>query len=103
MSQLICSSKNSTASQSEQHEACDLSYSFDICVLNEACDLSAVRMQQFTLIHSIFFILLQFYLITILLLFYSILSCASCILLSSRMMTFFKKRHLLQIQHCHNF
>src|SRR5436190_24367953 len=91
MSQLICHLKNSAASQSKQHEACDLSYSFDICVLNEAHDSSAVRMQQSTLIHSIFLILSQFYLITVLLLFHSILSCASCILLSLRMMMFFKK------------
>src|SRR5437667_6639068 len=42
--------------------------------------------------HSFYFlILLQFYLITVLLLFHSILSCASCILLSLRMATFFKK------------
>ena len=91
MSQLICSSKNSAASQSKQHEAHDLSYSFSIHVLNEACDSSAVRTQQSTLIHSIFLILLQFYLTTVLLLFHSILSCASCILLSSRTATFFKK------------
>src|SRR5947207_3388028 len=103
-SQIICHSKNSIASQSKQHEAHDLSYSFDIHVLNEAHDLPAVRMQQSTLIHSIFLILSQFYLTTVLLLFHSILSCASCILLSSRMATFFKKkRHLLQIQHCHSF
>src|SRR5438046_711402 len=42
---------------------------------------------------SLFFLILfQFYLITVLLLFHSILSCASCILLSLRMMTFFKKK-----------
>ena len=91
MSQLIYSSKNSTASQSKQHEVCDFSYSFSIHVLNEAHDFSAVRTQQSTLIHSIFLILLQFYLITVLLLFHSILSCASCILLSSRTATFFKR------------
>ena len=45
-----CCSKNSAASQSEWHEACDLSYSFDIHVLNEACDLSAVRIQLCSLI-----------------------------------------------------
>ena len=77
-----------------QNEAYDLSYSFSICVLNEACDLSAVRMQQSTLIHFIFLILLQFYLTTVLLLFHSILSCASCILLSLRTVTFFKKRDI---------
>src|SRR5438046_2979915 len=38
--QLICSSKNSAASQSEWHEACDPSYSFSIRVLNEARDPS---------------------------------------------------------------
>ena len=92
MFQLICSSKNSIASQSKQYEAHDLSYSFDIHVLNKACDFSAARMQQSTLIHSIFLILLQFYLITVLLLFHSISSCASCILLSLRTVTFFKKK-----------
>ena len=101
MSQLICCSKNNAASQSEWHDihfililnkACDLSYSFDIHVLNEAHDLPAVRMQQSTLIHSIFLILSQFYLTTVLLLFHSILSCASCILLSLRTVTFFKKK-----------
>ena len=50
MPQLICHSKNSTASQNKQHEAHDLSYSFDIHVLNEACDLLAVRMQLCSLI-----------------------------------------------------
>src|SRR5436190_18873717 len=91
MFQLICSSKNSITSQNKQHETYDFSYSFSIQVLNEACDFPAVRTQQSTLIHSIFLILSQFYLITILLLFHSILSCASCILLSLRMVTFFKK------------
>ena len=93
-SQIICHSKNSITSQSKQHEAHDLSYSFSIHVLNEAHDSSAARMQQSTLIHSIFLILLQFYLTTILLLFHSILSCASCILLSLKMMTFFKKKDI---------
>ena len=103
-SQIICRPKNSAASQSERHEARDPSYSFGIRVLNEARDPPAARTQQSTLIHSIFLILPQFYLTTVLLLFHSILSCASCILLSSRMATFFKKkRHLLQIQHCHSF
>src|SRR5204862_4878914 len=42
--------------------------------------------------HSFYFLILsQFYLTTVLLLFHSILSCASCILLSSRTVTFFKK------------
>ena len=59
MSQLICCSKNSTASQNEQHdiyfililnEAHDFSYSFDIHVLNEAHNSSAVRMQLCSLI-----------------------------------------------------
>ena len=45
----------------------------------------------FTLIHFIFLILSQFYLTTVLLLFHFILSCASCILLSLRTATFFKK------------
>ena len=92
--QIICHSKNSAASQSKQHEAHDLSYSFSICVLNEARDLPAVRTQQSTLIHSIFLILLQFYLTTVLLLFHSILSCTSCILLSLRTVTFSKKRDI---------
>ena len=115
MSQLICHSKNNIASQNKQHdihfililnEACDFSYSFDIHVLNEAHDFSysfdihvlneahdfpAVRMQLSTLIHSIFLILPQFYLTTVLLRFHSSLSCASCILLSLRTTTFFKK------------
>ena len=54
MSQLICCSKNSITSQNKQYEAHDSAYSFSICVLNEACDLSAVRMQLSTLIHSQF-------------------------------------------------
>ena len=37
-SQLICCSKNSITSQNKWHEAHDFSYSFSICVLNEACD-----------------------------------------------------------------
>ena len=42
--------------------------------------------------HSFYFLILsQFYLTTVLLLFHSILSCASCILLSLRTATFFKK------------
>src|SRR5947207_12300391 len=42
--------------------------------------------------HSFYFLILfQFYLTTVLLLFHSILSCTSCILLSLRMTTFFKK------------
>src|SRR6266487_4087989 len=86
-----CHSKNSAASQSKQHGAHDLSYSFGIHVLNEAHAPPAARTQQSTLIHSIFLILFQFYLTTVLLFFHSILSCASCILLSLRMMTFFKK------------
>ena len=84
MSQLICCSKNSTASQSKQHdihfililnEACDLSYLFSICVLNEAHDfsysfsiyvlneahnLSAVRTQLCSLISFIVWYHLQF-------------------------------------------
>src|SRR6266513_2920503 len=92
MSQLICCSKNSITSQSKQHEAHDLSYSFSIHVLNEAHDFPAVRTQKSTLIHSIFLILSQFYLTTVLLLFHSILSCTSCILLSLKMATFFKKK-----------
>ena len=66
------------------NKACNFSYSFSIHVLNEACDFSAVKIQQSTLIHSI-------------------LSCTSCILLSLRTATFFKKRHLLWIQCCHSF
>ena len=59
VSQLICCSKNSIASQNKQHdihfvlilnEACDFSYSFDIHVLNEAHDSSAVRTQLCSLI-----------------------------------------------------
>ena len=42
-----------------QNEACDLSYSFDIHVLNEAHDFSAVRTQFSTLIHFIFLIQLN--------------------------------------------
>ena len=51
--------KNSTASQSKQHKAHDFLYSFSICVLNEAHDFSAVRMQSSTLIHFIFLIQLN--------------------------------------------
>src|SRR5436190_21907543 len=49
-----------------------------------------LQLSEYSSLHS--FILSQFYLITVLLLFYSILSCVSCILLSLRMMTFFKKK-----------
>src|SRR5205085_5515878 len=48
-----------------------------------------LQLSEHSNLHS--FILLQFYLITILLLFHSILSCVSCILLSSKTVTFFKK------------
>jgi len=46
MSQLICCSKNSVTSQSEQH---DIHF---ILILNKACDFSAVRMQLCSLILS---------------------------------------------------
>ena len=48
------------------------------------------QLSECSSLHS--FISLQFYLTTILLLFHSILSCASCILLSLKTATFFKKK-----------
>ncbi len=61
MSQLICHSKNSITNQSKWHdihfililnEACDLSYSFNIHILNKAHDFLVVRTQLCSLILS---------------------------------------------------
>ena len=91
-------SKNKTASQERSHDnleelSCWSTHSKIISFQSTSvfC-LSLDLISSFANTASLFFLILSwFYLITVLLLFHSILSCASCILLSLKTATFFKR------------